>query len=190
MKLYALLDIETLNEKTISVEDFIKRCKEKNVFLMQYRDKINDFETKKKNIKIIKDIWKKELIVNDDPDLAEFADGLHLGQEDVEKIAKEKGLKDKKEVVGFLRERIGKKIVGISTHDKKEILEANELDINYVGLGAYRSTKTKETNNILGDKLPSIASFSKHPVAAIGGVKLNDEIENVEYLAVGRGIYL
>ncbi len=88
-----------------------------------------------------------------------------------------------------VRDKIGDKILGLSTHNKKEILEANELDLDYIGLGAYRKTSTKDTENILGEKLSLLASFSKHPVAAIGGVRIKDKIKNVTYLVVGSNLY-
>ncbi len=80
------------------------------------------------------------LIVNDNYELAPFCDGVHLGQEDMARIDKQK-----KKALSILQKVIGKdKIIGLSTHNEAEILEANELDLNYIGLGAYRDTHTKK----------------------------------------------
>ena len=68
------------------------------------------------------------------------------------------------------------KIVGLSTHNKEEILKANSLPLSYIGLGAYRRTSTKDTTNILGEKIIDLIKFSYHPVAVIGGVKIYDKI--------------
>ena len=68
------------------------------------------------------------------------------------------------------------KIVGLSTHNKEEILKANSLPLSYIGLGAYRKTSTKDTTNILGAKIIDLIKFSYHPVAVIGGVKIYDKI--------------
>jgi len=81
------------------------------------------------------------------------------------------------------------KILGISTHNEQEILQANEMDLNYVGLGAFRDTSTKkDISVVLGNSLDEIASKSKHFVAAIGGVTMDDEFENITYHVIGSGL--
>ena len=185
MKIYALFDYALFIKKEHSIKQFIELCYKNNASYLQYRDKINSQEQKIANIKKIKSFWDKVLIINDDIDLIQYCDGLHLGQEDLRKVSK-----NKMEAIKKVREKIGKKIFGISTHNKEEVLEANLLDIDYIGLGAYRGTLTKKVSNILGDEIEVIASFSKHPVAAIGGVKRDDNIKNIEFLVLGSGLYL
>jgi thiamine-phosphate pyrophosphorylase len=73
-------------------------------------------------------------------------------------------------------------IVGLSTHNKEEILEANKLPLDYIGLGAYRKTFTKDTNNILGEKIIELIKYSFHPVAVIGGVKIYDKIPAIKVI--------
>lgn len=125
------------------------------------------------------------MIVNDAYELIEFCDGVHVGQEDLRKIDS-----DIKKAVKVLRNVIKQdKILGISTHNEEEVLEANELDLNYIGLGAYRDTSTKkDISVVLGDTLDKIASKSKHYVAAIGGVKHSDNFEYVTYHVIGSGL--
>jgi thiamine-phosphate pyrophosphorylase len=124
------------------------------------------------------------LIINDEPELVSICDCLHLGQEDLSKISL-----DKKEAIRSIREKIKDKILGISTHNIDEIKEANELDIDYIGLGAYRSTSTKDVSLVLGDQISYIASFSQHPVVAIGGVRVDDNIKNISFNAIGLNLY-
>jgi thiamine-phosphate pyrophosphorylase len=89
-----------------------------------------------------------------------------------------------------IRENIGQeKLFGISTHDEKEVIQANKMDLNYIGLGAFKQTLTKDVTNLLGDTLDTLAVNSKHKVAAIGGVKLDDKFKNVTYLVIGSGLY-
>ena len=108
-----------------------------------------------------------------------------MGQEDLLEIDK-----DIEKSVSKIRDIIGsEKILGISTHNKEEIKQANKMDLNYIGLGAYKQTSTKDVTNILGDKLDLLAGFSYHKVAAIGGVKLDDRFNNAEYIVVGTGLY-
>ena len=70
-----------------------------------------------------------------------------------------------------------------------EILEANELDIDMIGLGAYKTTSTKDVSNLIGDKITYLAKMSNHPVCAIGGVSIDDKIENISFNVVGSGLY-
>ena len=79
--------------------------------------------------------------------------------------------------------------MGLSTHNEIEILEANDLDLDMIGLGAYRNTNTKDVSTVLGDNIIYLAKISKHPVCAIGGVKINDHIENIRFNVVGSGFY-
>lgn len=181
--LYVLCDYETLLKKNISLEQFLEILKKYDVKLLQYRDKISNLETQKKNLIFLKENLNIPIIINDKIDLIDYADGLHLGQEDFSKIHS-----DKKIATKLLRVKIKDKLLGLSTHNELEILEANNLELDMIGLGAYRPTSTKDISNILEDKLPYLAKISKHPVCAIGGVKVNDIIENVHFNTVGSAI--
>jgi len=64
------------------------------------------------------------------------------------------------------------------------------LDIDYIGLGAYRATDTKLEAKVLGDEILEIAKLSKHPVAIIGGVKIDDDFgDNITYKVIGSGLF-
>ena len=182
--LYVLCDYETLLRKNITLDFFVDLCKKNNVKIVQYRDKISLLDEQKKNILFLKSKLNIPIIINDKIELIEYADGLHLGQEDLEKIHK-----DKKIAVKLIRTKIKNKLLGLSTHNEIEILEANELLLDMIGLGAYKNTSTKDVSTILGSKISYLAKISKHPVCAIGGVQVNDKIENVKFNVVGSGFY-
>ncbi|MBY0541308.1 MAG: thiamine phosphate synthase [Campylobacterales bacterium] len=182
--LYVLCDYETLLKKKISLEKFVDLCKKKDVKILQYRDKISSLEEQKTNLLYLKSELNISIIINDKIELIEFADGLHLGQEDFSKIHK-----DKKLAIKLVRSKIKDKLLGLSTHNEIEILEANELEIDMIGLGAYKNTNTKDVSTILGSKISYLAKISKHPVCAIGGVKVEDIIENIRFNVVGSGFY-
>jgi thiamine-phosphate pyrophosphorylase len=200
MSIYALLDYDTLKKYNISIEDFIQTAKSLNAKILQYRDKKSSFEQKKDRLKKIRKLWKRTLIVNDELALLDFADGVHIGWEDLEDIAKKYSL-SKKEVIEKIRKgkwqikndkfyfegNSKKKLVGLSTHNKEEILFANTLPLSYIGIGAYRKTSTKDTSNILGDKIFELITFSYHPTAVIGGVKIYDKIPS-NYKVIGSDI--
>ena len=183
MKIYALLDFELLQKYSLSFEKYINICKNKGAEIIQYRDKINSLEQKRENLQKIRELWSKTLIINDNIELVEFCDGVHLGQEDLQKIDK-----NSNNAISKIRDKIKDKIIGISTHNQKEIEITNRLNIDYIGLGAYRATSTKDNVSLLGESIEEIAKYSKHKVAVIGGVRIDDKIENVEYFVIGRGL--
>ncbi len=183
-KIYALFDFELNRKKGFSLHDFLQLPKVQCASLLQYRDKVNIFARKKENLLFLKENFHAKVIVNDDLELVPYADGLHVGQEDVLRFdtSVEKAIK-------LLRGEIGTKILGLSTHNASEIEIANRLPLDYIGLGAYRRTSTKNVTHIVGQNLSSLASRSVHDVAAIGGVKSDDSIAHITYLVLGSDLY-
>ena len=189
-KIYALCDFTTLKKRNISLEQFLKICKKLDIIYIQYRDKISDIKLQKENLLFLKSNCDIPIIINDKFELLEYADGIHLGQEDLLEIKKEKlKIKNDELLFKFLRKKYPSKIFGLSTHNEIEILEANKLPLDYIGLGAYRQTATKDVSNILEDKISYLAQISKHPVGAIGGVKIDDNIPYITYNVIGSGLY-
>lgn len=184
IKLYALCDQAMLDTHGVSIDEFLSVAKKYNAEIIQYRNKDADISFIKKQLIHIRKNYNGFLIVNDRYELVEFCDGVHVGQEDLLSIDK-----DILKAVNIIRSVIqDDKILGISTHNEEEVLIANNMNLNYIGLGAYRDTKTKDVKNVLGDDLDKIASKSKHLVAAIGGVRLDDEFEYVTYHVIGSGL--
>lgn len=185
MQLYALCDQELLDKNNISLEEFVKIAVSHKAKVIQYRNKTSDIPFIKQQLIKIRKLYDGFLIVNDKYELVEFCDGVHVGQEDLYQIDN-----NISNAVKVLRSVIKKdKLLGISTHNEKEVLQANDMDLNYIGLGAYRDTSTKkDISHVLGKSIEEIASQSIHPVAAIGGVKLNDKFENISYKVIGSGL--
>ena len=184
--IYALVDKETLKQKGVSLKRFLQHISTfSNIPILQYRNKLASLEEKKEDLKIIREHYDGKLIINDNIELIAYADGLHLGQEDLRKYSH-----DLHEAVSLVRQKIGTKLLGLSTHDKAEILEANSLDLDYIGLGAYRATDTKSEANVGGKTLLEAAHHSKHPVGIIGGVRMDDRFEEpIVYKVIGSGLY-
>jgi len=184
MRLYALCDQELLDSRGITLEEFVAIAKSKNAEIIQYRNKKSDISFIKAQLIRIRKIYTGFLIINDSYELVELCDGVHLGQEDLKNIDAEVS-----RAVSIVRSVIGKdKILGISTHNEEEVLQANMMDLNYIGLGAYKDTSTKKVPDTLGDSLDAIAAKSKHFVGAIGGVKMSDSFVNVTYHVIGSGL--
>lgn len=184
MRLYALCDQDLLDKHSLSLEGFVSLAKTHNAEVIQYRNKTGDSSFIKQQLIALRALFDGFLIINDMFELTSFCDGIHIGQEDLQKIDP-----DMKKALKILKEVIGSdKLIGLSTHNKEEIQEANHLDLNYIGLGAYRITSTKDVSSVLGEKLDTLAALSIHPVAAIGGVHLDDTFKNVTYHVIGSGL--
>lgn len=104
-------------------------------------------------------------IVNDDPFIAKTvgANGLHLGQGDLEKYPLDK-----------VRSILGKdKIIGVSTHSLEQFNAANAQDFDYISFGPLFFTKTKDY--FIGTKdMAKIAGTARKPVVFIGGINLDN----------------
>ncbi len=174
-----------LDARGVSLEEYISLAQSNNAEVIQYRNKNADIAFIKQQLIKIRKLYDGFLIVNDAYELVEFCDGVHVGQGDLQAIDE-----DITKAVKILRSVVtSDKILGISTHNEEEVLQANEMDLNYIGLGAYRNTSTKhDISTVLGSSLDNIAAKSKHLVAAIGGVKLDDNFENVTYHVIGSGL--
>jgi len=185
MQLYALCDQDLLDKNNLSIDKFVEIAKSHDAKIIQYRNKTSDITLIKQQLIQIRQNYDGFLIVNDAYELVEFCDGVHVGQEDLKDIDP-----DPIKAVKILRSVIEKdKLLGISTHNEEEVLQANEMDLNYIGLGAYKNTSTKtDISTVLGDTLDKIASKSNHLVAAIGGVRLDDKFEHVAYRVIGSGL--
>ena len=100
-------------------------------------------------------------IVNDDPEIAlELgADGVHVGQDDVSPREIRKRFPE-----------IG--IIGLSTHNLKQVEKAREEKIDYIGVGPVYATPTKEIPDpTLGlDTMRAMIELSPCPAVAIGGI--------------------
>lgn len=187
--IYALCDFELLTKYNISFSQYIQKITSYNIVYIQYRDKQNNTQLQKQNLLTLKSLTNIPIIINDNLDLLDIANGIHMGQEDLIKLKSNLNIENNLLFFKFLKRKYPKKIFGLSTHNELEILEANKLDLDYIGLGAYRDTSTKtDIKNILGSKISYLAKISNHPVGAIGGVKIMDTIDNISYNVIGSDL--
>jgi len=108
------------------------------------------------------------VIVNDRVDIALTAGaaGVHLGQTDLPAAAA-------RYILG------NHSLVGFSTHNLTQALEANNLPVDYVAVGPIFATSTKSNADpIVGlEGLASICKVVQKPVVAIGGIQLENVLE-------------
>ena len=183
--IYALLDKEALVKRGLSLQKLSQKLQKLNIPIAQYRNKVGSFDEKRRDLLEIRQYYSGKLIINDTLELIEYADGLHIGQDDIREYAS-----NLEEAVKIIRKILLTKTLGLSTHNREEILEANGLDLDYIGLGAYRGTKTKAEAKVLGEEALVLANLSFHPVGLIGGVKLSDVFpKQITYSVIGSDLY-
>lgn len=110
-------------------------------------------------------IYDACLIVNDDPHLAlrVRADGVHVGQGDLS--------------AAQVRNIVGPKmIVGLSTHNRDQIVQAAREPVDYIGVGPVYGTQTKaDAGEAVGLELLAWAQTATDlPTVAIGGITLDN----------------
>jgi len=183
--IYALLDKERLLKAGRSLTAMSQKLQQQGISIAQYRNKSQPLAIQRADLAIIRQHYHGKLIINDRIELIQEVDGLHLGQEDIRRFHKSLPLAIKR-----IRAIIGNKILGLSTHNQAEIEEANQLDLDYIGLGAYRGTTTKVDAKVLGEDALKLAKLSHHPVALIGGVKRTDHFgPQITYRVIGSDLY-
>ena len=104
--------------------------------------------------------YRVPFFINDNVEIAIkcHADGIHVGQEDME--------------AAQVRQRVGDDmIIGVSVHSVEEALEAVRNGADCLGVGAMFSTSTKTDVNVLPkETLRDICASVDIPVVAIGGI--------------------
>jgi len=105
------------------------------------------------------------VVVNDRVYVALLAGaaGVHLGQTDLPPAAA-------RQILGPGR------IIGFSTHDLEQAVEADSLPVDYIAVGPVFETSTKDNPDpVVGvEKLAIICRAVKKPVVAIGGITLDN----------------
>lgn len=175
MLLYAVSDRAWSN----SGEEFLSQAEQaikSGVTIFQLREKHTEYERFREIALKLKPICKQynvPLIINDNVKLAKEidADGVHLGQDDLD-------IKAAREYLG------ADKIIGVSAHNVKEALEAENGGADYLGSGAAFVTSTKTDAGAIDHKvLSDVAHSVKIPVVAIGGIN-KDNISQLEGLGL------
>ena len=164
-RLYCL----TSDNLNISHAEQVSVLCEAGVRLIQIRSKkLSQKELLTEAIQSVEICFKYDakLIINDSLEVVQRsgADGVHLGQKDVNpRIA---------------RESLGdSKLVGITIHSKEQIDEDIHQIADYIGMGPFRNSVTKadlKANLSEEDYLYLINRTSPIPVFLIGGLDLHD----------------
>ena len=172
--LYAVTDRHWLNGRTLL--EVVRESLDGGVTMLQLREKTLEEGAFLEEARALQALCRKRhvpLIVNDNVDIARAmdADGVHVGQSDMEALD--------------VRAKLGPdKIIGVSAHSVEEALLAEKHGADYLGVGAMFPTGSKaDVQELPYETLRDICAAVSIPVVAIGGISQ----ENVVKLA-GSGI--
>lgn len=169
MLLYAVTDRAWTGERTLLQQ--VELALKGGVTCVQLREKKLDraqFLAEAMDMAALCRDYGVPLIINDDVDiaLACHADGVHVGQSDMQ--------------ASLVRKRAGEKLmIGVSAHSVEESVAAVRNGADYLGVGAMFATSTKTDTHVLPrETLRDICNAVEVPVVAIGGIHK----ENISFL--------
>lgn len=172
--LYAVTDRAWLKGETLYEQ--VEKALKGGATFVQLREKKLDEESFLQEAIEIKELCKKynvPFVINDNVDIAlkMDADGVHVGQSDME--------------AGDVRKKIGNdKIIGVSAQTVEQAIKARERGADYLGVGAVFPTGSKDdAEDVSYDTLKAICQAVDIPVIAIGGIT-NDNVKELS----GSGI--
>lgn len=184
MLLYAVTDRAWVGDGTLY--DQVEQCLKGGATLVQIREKglsHADFVVEAKDIVALCHRYGVLCVINDDVQacLESGADGVHVGQDDME--------------AGDVRALLGEdKLIGVSAHSVEEALLAEKRGADYLGVGAVHSTGTKtDAAPLTYAQIQEICGSVSIPSTAIGGIKLDNMLElkgtGVAGVAIVSGIF-
>jgi len=159
-----------ISKGDLSLKEYLEKIKqsiEAGVTIIQLREKNMDTESfieLGNKVKKITDEMGIKLIINDNIEVCKEIDceGVHIGQGDISPIEARKILGEDK-------------IIGLSIQTREHLEKSIDIGVDYYGIGAVFSTKTKlDAADVSYSNLKALSLDSKIPVVAIGGInKLN-----------------
>lgn len=174
LELYAVTDRHWLGNQTLLEQ--VQEALDGGATCIQLREKQLDEENFLKEAIEIQKLCKEyhvPFIVNDNVDIAKdmHADGIHVGQSDMEALD--------------VRKELGKDVIlGVSAQTVEQAKKAEAHGADYLGVGAVFPTGSKDdADDVSHETLKAICEAVSIPVIAIGGITQ----DNVKELA-GSGI--
>ena len=164
-------DLYVITDHKENLLEIIEEILIAGVKIIQHRFKTGTDKEHVEEAIQIKNICKRYnslFIINDRVDiaLASDADGIHLGQDDLD-------LKTARKLLGY------SKIIGLSANNEIDISNALKDGCDYIGIGPVFETATKKDKRPIGiEKIATLTKDLNIPWFAIGGVKKN----NISYL--------
>ena len=166
--LYAVTDRSWLNGKTLykRVEEAIKG----GVTFVQLREKSLDEESFLNEASEIQKLCRKydiPFVINDNVEITKKinADGVHVGQSDMEAV-------NVRAIIG------DDKILGVSVQTVEQAVLAQKQGADYLGVGAVFPTGSKaDAEDVSYETLKAICEAVNIPVVAIGGISSDNVLK-------------
>jgi thiamine-phosphate pyrophosphorylase len=161
-KLSPICFITPDDENGVAVEESVLKALEAGIKWVQYRRKSGTRRQLYIEAERLRNLTAGAgalFIVNDYADIAIAvgADGVHIGQDDLP--------------LNEARRIMGEKIIGVSTHNSAEAIEAERGGADYIGYGPIFPTTTKDAGTPKGPRaIAEIKRAVSIPVIAIGGI--------------------
>ena len=171
----------------MSVDNIVALAIAGGARIIQYRNKQSPDTVRLYEAEILAKLCKKlgaTLLINDDVDIAVEvdADGVHLGQRDID--------------VEQARKRLGSdKIIGVTCHNDLQLArQAEQAGADYVAFGRFFTSISKPSAPPASmDTLQQAVKELSIPVCAIGGITIDNAptlLENgAQMLAVINGVF-
>ena len=184
MRLYAVTDRSWLRGQTLGEQ--VEQTLIGGATLVQLREKELDAETFLREAVELAKLCHRygvPLLINDNVEIARRsgADGVHVGQDDMEAAS--------------VRSLLGSDmIVGVTAKTVEQALRAQEAGADYLGSGAVFGSATKlNAKPMTKELLGSICHAVSIPVVAIGGINRNNILDlagtDISGVAVVSGIF-
>lgn len=162
LKLYLVTDRGLCGGRDLC--EIVRAAAAGGVTMVQLREKDIDTRTFVEEAVALKEVLAPlgvPLIINDRVDvaLAADADGVHIGQSDMP--------------YDIARRLLGPaRIIGLSVENMRQVVQANSLDVDYIGVSPVFATPTKtDTAAPFGlEGLREAVTLSRHPAVGIGGM--------------------
>lgn len=159
--LYAVTDRAWVGKQTLMEQ--VKDSLDGGATFIQLREKELDdgtFLDEAKEMKALCKQYNVPFVINDNVEIAIQcdADGVHVGQSDMDALN--------------VRQGLGKdKIIGVSAQTVEQAIKAENSGADYLGVGSAFTTSTKpDANTISFETLKEICQAVSIPVIAIGGI--------------------
>ena len=159
--LYAVTDRYWLGDETLYQQ--VEKTLKGGTTFVQLREKKLDEDNFLKEAIEIKELCRKynvHFVINDNVDIAlkMDADGVHVGQSDMEAL-------DVRKLLG------PDKIIGVSAQTVEQAILAEKHGADYLGVGAVFQTNSKDDADFVSyDTLKAFCEAVSIPVVAIGGI--------------------
>ena len=169
---YPILDTAILATRDCAPLDAAEGLIEGCVKILQYRHKQSWTQLEFDQAKQIAGLCREAgvlFVLNDRADFAQLLTaGLHLGQRDLPPVAARRIVPDAP--------------MGFSTHNKPQLLRANDEPVEYLSLGPIFPTTSKlKPDPTLGvEGLRTLRPLAKKPLVAIGGINLENAAEVIK----------